>query len=435
MMTWRWTTKHWRATLTAALLTLALIVTGCVKNPVSGAEEFSLMSEDQELAKGAELYPKYTQQFNGLPADDPGLQAYVRRVGGWLAKNSHRPELPWEFNVVNSSQINAYAIPGGKVSITRGLITRMNSEDELAFVLGHEIGHVAARHSAAQYTRGVLVTAAVLGVAIAVSDSDYRELGVMAANVGGVLLLASYSRDQEREADALGMEYMARAGYNPKAAVDVLNLFQSLQKREPSAVETLLASHPLSAERIENAGDDLKIKLGWATARAYNTRDFNQALARQKARKPAYAAMDKADDDYQAKRYDRAAQNYRQASAMLPQEGLFKARLARVELDLRQFGPALEHARQGATLRPDLYETNHVLGAAYLVNNQFGPALAATKNAETFLANNDNRFLIGLCYEKLGERDKAKAIYQAVRQLDPKGQAGDYAAKRLRALR
>src|SRR5512139_888933 len=133
----------------------AVSLAACAVNPVTRRSELSLMSESQEVQMGAESYPLYTQMSDGLFQDE-ALQAYVQSVGERLARGSHRPDLDYRFNVVNSSEINAYALPGGKISITRGLLSKMKNEAELAAVLGHEIGHVTARHAAAGYTRQVL---------------------------------------------------------------------------------------------------------------------------------------------------------------------------------------------------------------------------------------------------------------------------------------
>ena len=237
----------------AALAVFGMVAAGCATNPVTGEQDLALISEGQEIAMGKANYPKYTQQMNGVPAQDPELQRYIATVGNRLAKTSHRPKVPWEFNVVNHSMVNAYALPGGKISITRGLITKMANEDELASVVGHEIGHVTARHSVQQLSRTMLVQLAMIGVGVALSDTNYAGLGMMGAALGGTLLLASYSRDQERQSDELGYIYMTKNSYNPYGQVRTFEIFKSLQKQEPGALETMFATHPLTTERIQTA--------------------------------------------------------------------------------------------------------------------------------------------------------------------------------------
>lgn len=431
MRIFRRTQKALALTIIAALA----LATACVKNPVTGQDEFSLMSVNEELTLGQELYPKYTQQSNGLPANDPGLQSYVNQVGQWVAKNSHRPDIPWEFNVVNSSDINAYALPGGKISITRGLVNKFENEDQLAFVLGHEVGHVAARHSAAHYTKGVMVSVVAAGVGLALSDSDYSQLGQMAAMLGGAMLLASYSRDQERQADALGLEYITKSGYNPKAAADVQEILLSLEKEDPGMVERLFASHPMSAERLQNVKDQTNIEYGWATGRMFKEEPFDQATALLSRRQAAYKAMDKGDELFAKKQYSAAAAQYRVASAAFPQEGLFQTRLAKAELKMGRNSDALNHARQGARLRPDLFETHLVLGASYQVNNLYRQATVEHQRSDKLLPTALNSYMMATAYDKLGQSSNASRQYQRVVEMAPQSQVGRAAKVRLMQMR
>jgi len=138
-----------------ALAVLALAVAACATNPVTGKKQLILVSEEQELALGAQQYAPSIQQSYGK-ANDAALQAYVQRVGAGLAAVSHRPQLPYEFTVVNANYLNAFALPGGKICITRGLLSTMTTEDQLAGVLGHETGHVTSRHGAQGATRGTM---------------------------------------------------------------------------------------------------------------------------------------------------------------------------------------------------------------------------------------------------------------------------------------
>ena len=153
------------ASRVAVLLVAASLVGSCTVNPVTGRSELDLMGEAQEMALGRQLYPRYTQASLG-EVPDPALEAYLGRIGTALARVGHRPRLEWRFNAVNDPEINAYALPGGKISITRGLLARLGSEDELAAVLGHETGHVTARHAARQYSRALLVQLLLVGSAV-----------------------------------------------------------------------------------------------------------------------------------------------------------------------------------------------------------------------------------------------------------------------------
>lgn len=204
-----------RLALSAAGL---LLLASCTTNPATGEREFTpFMSPSQEAAIGAEQHPQLMQEFGG-EYDDAALAAYVRQVGGELAARSELPNLDFTFTVVNSKIVNAFALPGGYVYVSRGLMALFNDEAELASVVGHEIGHVTARHAANRYNRSIF---AGLGAAVVGAVSGSPELAGLLGQ-GSQLYLLSYSRGQESEADMLGQRYMVRTGYDPKGAVRML---------------------------------------------------------------------------------------------------------------------------------------------------------------------------------------------------------------------
>ena len=214
-------------------LVAALLVAACttVVNPVTGRSELSVMDEATEIQEGAKAHEAVLQEY-GVYADAK-LQAYVNELGQRLAKQSHRANLKWTFTVLDSPEINAFALPGGYVYVTRGIMAYMDSEADLAGVIGHEIGHVTARHGAQRATRqqsagfGVMA-ATVLGVLL--ESQGVAGAGQMASQAAqGVAAgyIASYSRDQELQADKLGAEYLARVNYNPRNMVDVIQLLKN----------------------------------------------------------------------------------------------------------------------------------------------------------------------------------------------------------------
>ena len=248
---------------TTALLMLAACGSQVV-NPVTGKTERSAMDEQAELAEGAKAHQGVLQEY-GVVAD-PKLQAYVNDVGQRLARQSHRNQLKWTFTVLDSPQVNAFALPGGYVYITRGIMAYLDSEAELAGVIGHEIGHVTARHGAQRATKqqdaglGVLaatILGAVLesrGVGGATQMASQASQNIAAGSV------ARYSREQESQADQLGAEYLARNGYNPRNMIDVIAV---LKRQEQYAIDqaraqgkqagggnSWLASHPSNDQRL-----------------------------------------------------------------------------------------------------------------------------------------------------------------------------------------
>jgi predicted Zn-dependent protease len=256
-----------RSILAALLLASALGgLAGCtqVTNPATGQSEFTAMSPAQEAATGKEQHPKILAQFGGA-YDDPELQAYVSRIGGELAKVSELPDLQFTFTLLNSEIVNAFALPGGYVYVSRGLLALAQNEAELAGVLAHEIGHVTARHSAQRYSRGVVAQGGLtLGTVLAgvfggrVAAEAVQQLG----GAGAQAYLAGYSRDQEFQADELGVRYLARAGYDPKAMSDFLaqldrndQLARKLAGKEgqPDPSTNWFATHPRTPERVARA--------------------------------------------------------------------------------------------------------------------------------------------------------------------------------------
>jgi predicted Zn-dependent protease len=234
-----------KAVLAALVYCLAA---SCAVNPVTGKKELSLISEQQELAIGKETDGQVRGQY-GIYSDDR-MMGYVTTSGKVLAEHSHRPNLAYHFAVLDSPVINAFAVPGGYVYLTRGILALMNSEAEMAVVLGHELGHVNARHSVRKMSQMILFQAG-LAIGSAISDTFAKISGI--AGIGVSLLFLKFSRDDEREADALGVAYARSAGYDPSRMVDFFNSLERMG--DLSGKNTLpgfLSTHPLTKERISN---------------------------------------------------------------------------------------------------------------------------------------------------------------------------------------
>jgi predicted Zn-dependent protease len=205
------------------LLGALVVLAACAVNPATGRREFSLVSESQEIQMGREADPEISAQFGVV--DDPGLQAYVSGIGMRIAQASERPNLPWSFKVVDDPIVNAFALPGGFIYVSRGILAHFDSEAELAGVLGHEVGHVTARHSASQMSRQQLQQIG-LGVGMIFSET-IREYGQL-ASVGLQLMNLRYSRGDESESDELGLRYIGRLGYDPEAMIGVFQMLASV---------------------------------------------------------------------------------------------------------------------------------------------------------------------------------------------------------------
>ncbi len=233
-------------------LPFAVVLAACATNPVTKKSELAFVSEAEEISIGTQQYQPSQQSAGGKYILEPALAAYVSEVGQKLVKVSDRPNLPFEFVIINDSVPNAWALPGGKLAINRGLLTELKSEAELAAVLSHEIVHAAARHGARSVEQGTLLAAGAAVVSVLGSDSRHGNLIDLAAQVGAGLIGQRYGREHELEADHYGIDYMVRAGYDPKAAVELQETFVRLSgNKTPNWLAGLFASHPPSQERVE----------------------------------------------------------------------------------------------------------------------------------------------------------------------------------------
>ena len=304
------------------LLLAALAMGGCSTNPVTKKSELSWMSEEQEIRLGTQQYLQNQQSAGGRFLLDPALSAYVNDVGQKLVRVSDRPSLPFEFVVINDSVPNAWALPGGKLAVNRGLLTELKSEAELAAVLSHEIVHAAARHGAGAMERGMLLSAGA--AIISVLGSENRNAGLIdfAAAGGAGLLSARFGREHELEADHYGIDYMVRAGYDPKAAVELHETFVRLSGGKDAGWLTgMFATHPPSQERV-NAN---RARAGSQPANLYRGEDvYRQKTAFLRASKPAYAAHDEGRKALE-KEPARALAQAERAIVLEPREAMFYA--------------------------------------------------------------------------------------------------------------
>jgi predicted Zn-dependent protease len=232
------------AAAAAAVLALA-----CATNPVTGKRQLAFISEKDEIALGKQSAEQVKAQMGEYP--DPKLQAYVSRLGLEMAKKSERPNLPWSFTVMDDPTVNAFALPGGPIFVTRGILTHMTSEAELAGVLGHEIGHVTARHSVEQMSKAQLAQLG-LGVGMIVSET-VRGVG-QAAMAGLQVLFLKYGRDAEKQSDELGFKYMVGQGYDPREMAAMFTTLERVSAAQGAGrVPEWASTHPDPGSRADKA--------------------------------------------------------------------------------------------------------------------------------------------------------------------------------------
>ncbi len=247
----RWLKLWWWSLFTVTLLGQA----GCATNPVTGKQDFVLLSEQQEIETGTQYHQQILKQY--ALYEDPDLGSYVTSIGKRLASHSHREGLEFHFYVLDSPMVNAFALPGGYVYITRGILAYMDNEAQLAGVLGHEIGHVTARHGVRQQSRGTII--GILGSAAAAATGS-GAVGDL-SNMLGSALMQGYGRSHELEADRLGAEYLARSGYSPQVMIDVIGILKDQELyeidraradgRRPAVYHGVFSSHPDNDRRLQ----------------------------------------------------------------------------------------------------------------------------------------------------------------------------------------
>ncbi|MEJ2110255.1 MAG: M48 family metalloprotease, partial [Acidobacteriota bacterium] len=253
--------------LFSASTTLLLWAAACARNPVTGERQLALISTAQEIEMGRQSHPEILAEYGRVQNQE--LQNYFNGVGQKIAKISHRPDLPWTFTVVDSPVVNAFAVPGGFIYLTRGILAYMNNEAEMAGVLGHEIGHVTARHSVTQMSQQQLLG---LGMGLgSVFSETFSKFGGLAETGAGILLL-KYSRDHERQSDRIGLRYMAQAGYDPAQMSRFFEVFQGLREEKDAPLPNWLSSHPAPPERIQNTASEAREIRNETPGKTFNVR-------------------------------------------------------------------------------------------------------------------------------------------------------------------
>lgn len=414
----------------APVLALMLLLTGCSVNPVTGENQLSLIGESQELAMGAEQYTPTQQTQGGQFYIDPELTLYVREVGNKLARVSDRPDLPYEFVVLNSSVPNAWALPGGKIAVNRGLLTELEDEAQLASVLGHEIVHAAARHSVQRMQQGMLISAGVAGLGFALSDNEWAGLLMGGAAVGAQLALAQYGQGDELESDHYGMLYMKEAGYDPQAAVELQEIFLELSNGQQAGfVDGLFATHPPSAKRVSE-NSKLVSEIGGGGYRGADV--YKKKTATLRKVQPAYDAHDEAmklasDGDMNA-----ALNKINEAINLLPREAMFYSLRGRIYQEQKKNDKAQADFDKAVSMYPEMfvYRLNNGLTALQL--NNLSKARENLTRANEVVPTSIAFLRLGDIAVKDNNRKEAIAYYS--KAAESSGDIAEEARKKLAAL-
>lgn len=401
-----------------SLILLLTALTGCAVNPVTGERQLMTVSTEQELQLGAQNYAPMLQSQGGEYDVDPALTTYVRSVGQKLAAVSDVP-LPYEFSVLNNSVPNAWALPGGKIAINRGLLTEMSSEAELAAVLGHEIVHAAARHSAQQMSRGQLLQGLVLATSVATSDSSYGNLAVGGAAIGAQLISTKYGREAELESDKYGMKYMSKAGYDPQGAVSLQETFVRLSEgRNQDWLSGLFASHPPSQERVR---ENRKRAKNMPAGGKLGVEAYRAAMQKTLEAKPAYDAYDEGRKALGEKKNDEALALANKALDLFPVEAHFHALRGDVRLMEKKYDMAVTNYDRAISRRSSFFYYPLQRGIAKKELGQTDAAISDLEKSIELLPTAPAHYNLGLIRKDRGERAAAIEHFKVVAK-----SGGDY---------
>jgi predicted Zn-dependent protease len=418
----------------SVFLTLVALC-GCTVNPVTGERNFQVYGTDWEREVGAQMYAPMKQSQGGEFILDPELGAYVSQVGNRLAARSRRQgELDYEFSILNDSVPNAWALPGGKISINRGLLAALDSEAELAAVLGHEIVHADASHGARAQSKAMLTqTGAVISMVVlgsTIPSESAREVAMMVPALGAQLLTQKYGRDAEREADEYGMLYLSEAGYDPQGAVQLQETFVELSEgRQQDWVSGLFASHPPSPERVEN---NRAAAAGLPAGGETGAEEFQRRTAYLRRVQPAYEAFDEAGKAVSDERLDDAQEHLDEALTLEPRESLFHALQGDIHALNKKPERALASYGKAIQANPELFYGHLRSGQAAYRLDRREQARSSLQRSLELLPTAEAHYLLGMLDREAGDLDSAVGHFRAA--ADSQSPSGQQAARELVVL-
>jgi predicted Zn-dependent protease len=421
----------WFTGLATGTVTIPSVLSGCAFDPITGDAMFSLVSEEQEISIDQSQSPHQFSADYGANSDVQ-LNNYVSHVGRSIAEASHRPHMPYNYRVLDANHVNAYTFPAGSMGVTRGIMVEMESEAELAALLGHEIGHVNARHSAERSTKGILAQAAVGLASSAVGNENLQQVVSGVGLISATALLAKYSRDNEREADQLGMSYSVKAGANPKGMVALMELLNGLHAASPNALEIMFSSHPMSDERLSNASAQMNGDYRTQLSRNMGREPYMDYTASLRRQKPLIKALANADLAISAGKFDDASQEISRARVMQDDDYGLWVIAAKNEIAKENHSAAIAHLNKAATLKPKELLPNYMLGVSYLETAQPERAAAMFTRYKRDLPGNPTvDFFIGYSFEQQGMKSTAAESYTLFLRQVQQGAQAEHAYSKL----
>jgi len=467
----------------SAVFFISLTLISCAINPVTGQKELMIVSESQEVDIGKEFYPNalWGDIGGGGEFKDEKTKAYLKEIVLGIHGVSHRPYLPVQFAIQNSSVPNAWAIPG-YVVITRGLLAELNNEAEFVFILGHEMGHVSARHTAKHMTYGILQQIGLGAAGLALSGKEYADIALSLGAVGSSLLLLKYSRDDELEADRLGIQYMTGLGYDPKNAISAHKNLEKVSQKYMKSIgkspdergffEDLLSTHPRTSVRIEEiqfminriqpvliAGDGtnrerflsmtaalkntngIYLEYYDKAARAFQKNDLSEAESLiSKAidadqSQPAFHTL-KGFIMVKRKDYSGAAKYFDTAIKFEKDYEPAYRGIGTVMYFQKSYLEGINYLKKSLSLFPQDINAHYFLGMSYYRMSMYKTAIP---HLDLFAGvqskHKEIHGILGTCYENIGELSSAYNEYIMQLKVAPENEMGRYASTRLVVLK
>jgi predicted Zn-dependent protease len=366
---------------------------------------------------GEQNYAPMQQAQGGQYDIDPELTAYVQDIGDRLVNASHSAlvserQLPYEFVVLNSSVPNAWALPGGKIAVNRGLLTELDSEAELAAVIGHEIVHAAARHTAQRIERSQFLQVVLVGTAVATSDSSYGDIAMGGASVASQALSQAYGRGDELESDKYGMRFMSIAGYDPQGAVTLQQTFVRLSEgHETDWINGLFASHPPSKDRVEA---NRKTAAELPPGGDLGSERYHAAMKTTRAAKPAYDLYDEGRKALGEDKPDVALEKADEAIKLFPKEANFYALRGDARIEQEKYDTAVTDFNDAIERRDSFFYYFLQRGRLYEELGSYDKAVKDLEKSNEMLPTGPAYFSLGNIAAKRGDKAAAIDYYKKV---------------------
>jgi predicted Zn-dependent protease len=455
-----------------------LLLVSCAINPVTGQRELMLISETQEMQIGKDASPSAHWEFGGQ-YHDRALESYLKGIVTRIWQNSERPYLPFEFHIQNTSIPNAFALPG-YVAITRGLLSDLENEAQFTAVMGHEIGHVMARHTAQRLSRSTLYNLGLSLSEATLGGTKGADTLLTLGAIGSSLLLLKYDRGQELQADRLGVKYMSVLGYNPQEALRAHEILEKTvddylrrlgkTRNEDTFISNLLSTHPRKDVRLSEI-QAMIYELPPYRIRGDGTfrRRFKTELNRIKEINKVYHVYDKAEVYYQKKNFQSAEQRVREAIRLNNEQAPFYNLLGFIKLRQQNYSEAqrafenalsrdpgyqpsiygsglvhyfrenytfaINNFKRSIDLYPDHLGSHIGIGKSYFLTKNYRQAIPyLEKFSRAVPSHPEVHGILGMCYENTGNRESAIREYRYQLQIAPDTELGAHAQKRLAVL-